>query len=344
MSLKRRLFERLMRLPLTKRGLASIRWRSGLDADLAGIGSRIEAEELRSRTEVEELRSRLEGIEQTVTASSEQLPSRIEWNETVRAASVWAALLFGSNWSALAPLAAEPTISIVLATRNRATRLRRAIESVLAQSYPEWELIVVDDASTDDTPSVVESVEDARVRLVQSSGSGAARARNVGLREASGSIVAFLDDDNLMAPGWLRAIAVALQERPELNAVYGAQLRSGERVVPGGPFLLFEMPFDWPLLLERNFIDLGVVAHRHGLEGLSFDEDLSRLIDWDYVVTLAGRFGIEPLPVVASFYTTDAPSRITDSRSVEREVAQLQRRFQRAFGREAHAAHDSSAE
>jgi hypothetical protein len=314
-----------MRLPLTRRALASIRWRSGLDADLAGIGSRIEEDAVRSRREVEALRSRVDAIEQTLTASSEQL----------RSTTVWAELLFGSNWSALAPLASEPTITIVLATRNRATLLRRAIESVLAQTHREWELIVVDDASTDDTLTVIKSIRDPRVRLVQGDGSGAAWARNVGLREASGSIVAFLDDDNVMAPGWLRAVAVAFQERPELSAVYGAQLRCGERVASCKPFLLFVTPFDWALLLERNYIDLGVVAHRNGLDGLSFDEELSRLIDWDYVVKLAGRFGIEALPVVASFYTTDAPSRITDSRTVEREIAQLQHRFQRAFGSEA---------
>ena len=77
----------------------------------------------------------------------------------------------------------------------------------------------------------------------------------------------------------------------------------------------FVTPFDWTLLIERNFIDLGVVAHRNGLEGLAFDEELPQgLEDWDYNVKLAARYGIEPLPVLASFYTTDAPSRITGSR------------------------------
>jgi hypothetical protein len=322
-----------MRLALVKRALASIRWRSGLDADLAGIASRIEEEERRSRAEGRDLSSRIVEIEETARASAEYLRSRIEENEqTTRPATVWAEILFRSNWCALAPLSAEPTISIVLATRNRSTLLRRAIESVLAQTYTAWELIVVDDASTDDTPSVIANLGDDRIRLVESDGSGAGRARNVGLNEASGPIVAFLDDDNVMAPGWLRAVTVAFQERSDLNAVYGAQLRAGERVVPSGPTLFFVTPFDWALLIERNFIDLGVVAHRNGLEGLAFDEELSRLIDWDYVVTLAGRFGIEPLPVLASFYTTDAPSRITDSRSIERETAQLQRRFRTAFG------------
>jgi Glycosyl transferase family 2 len=319
---------------LAERAFASIRWRSGLDADLVGLRSRVELDALRSRTETEELRSRIEAGELKSRGEAAELRAKIdELEHKTDVATLWAEITFRSEWSVLAPLIAEPTISVVLATRNRSPLLRRAIQSVLAQTYPRWELIVVNDASTDDTPSVIEAVNDERVRMIDSDGSGASRALNLGLREASGSIVAFLDDDNLMAPGWLRAATVAFQEQPDLNAVYGAQLRSREAGSPGEASLLFVSPFDWERLIEGNFIDLGAVAHRHKLEGLSFDEELRRLNDWDYVVALAGRFGIEPLPVVASFYTTTAPSRMTHgSGSVEAEVADLRRRFRDAFG------------
>ena len=105
-SVQRRLFERLMRLTLAQRALASIRWRSGLDADLAGIVSRIEAEELSSRAEVEALSSRIVAqskiaeIEQMAWASAEELRSKIEAERgRSRPASFWAEILFHSNWS-----------------------------------------------------------------------------------------------------------------------------------------------------------------------------------------------------------------------------------------------------
>jgi hypothetical protein len=306
------------------------------------VRSRTEAGELRSRMdgieekvriEAEELRAKIEGVEENVTIGAEEFGSKIEAIEqAVIPATVWAEILLRSNWSALTPISAEPTISILLVTRNRAPLLRRAVESVLAQTYRRWELVVVNDSSTDETKLVIEAVQDRRVRLIDSDGSGAAHALNLGLSEASGSVVAFLDDDNLMAPGWLRAVAVALQERPELSAVYGAQLRSSERHVPAEAFLLFVSPFDWGRLVQGNFIDIGVVAHRNALQGLSFDEELGHLYDWDYVVALAHRFGIEPLPVVASFYTTAAPNRASLGSSAQREVAMLRRRFREAYG------------
>jgi glycosyltransferase involved in cell wall biosynthesis len=404
--LGRRLLDRLLRRPLPRRFFTSVRWRSGLDADLQDHAerldrlaaaldvSRVHAETAEARLDAEArriehalgaqlatldtagrellargdtLESRLTAVESSLVAAgsrvaaleirqadadharaqsgqrldelaamvrdaSADLGTRLDsLGQTVKSASVWAEIVFRSAWSALAPLTDELTVSVILPTRNRAALLRQAVASVVAQTYPRWELVVVNDASTDNTASVMESFADHRVRVVDSDGSGAGRARNVGLRAASGSMIAFLDDDNLMAPGWLRAVVVAFQERPDLHAVYGAQLRASERTSPNEASLLFLPQFDWESLLQGNFIDLGVVAHRAGLPGLRFDESLPRLIDWDYIVMLAGHFGIEPLPVLASFYTTDAPMRVSDRGSYERIAKVLRRRFRDAF-------------
>jgi hypothetical protein len=372
----------MLRRPLPRRFFASVRWRSGLDADLEQLRSRattLEATDARLAADLRQaaetvsghlarLRERIAGLEEAIAsldarsldvearqtaADAEQgrLGRRLDevgnlldgesarltvrMNHLLREmqpAKVWADILFSSTWSSLAPLTAEPRISIVLPTRNRPALLRRAVRSVLVQTYPWWELIVVNDAGTRDAAAIVEEIDDHRVRLIDANGSGAGHARNAALLEASGSIVAFLDDDNLMAPGWLRAVAVAFQDRPDLNALYGAQLRCGESTSAGERFLLFVSPFDWPRLIQGNFIDLGVVAHRKGLEGIAFDESLTRLIDWDYVVQLASRFGIEPLPVVASFYTTDAPMRISERETFEEHAEVLRRRFRETFG------------
>jgi Glycosyl transferase family 2 len=290
-----------------QRAFAAVRRRSGVDADLDQLKSRIEDASLR----IHEASSRIDEARLGSMTEAADLRSMVQaTDETLKPAAAWAELLFGVSWARLAPLSEEPLVSVVLPTSNRSTLVRRAIESVFAQTYPKWELIVVNDGSTDNTQSVIEELRDDRVRPITGDGSGAAHARNIGLREAAGSIITFLDDDNLMAPDWLRAVVVTFERRSDLNAVYGAQLRSRERHVAGDPFLMFEAPFDFEHLMEINFIDLGTVAHRSGLQGLSFDESLTRLIDWDYVVRLADRFGIEPLPVVAGLYTTDAPMRI----------------------------------
>ncbi len=100
-----------------------------------------------------------------------------------------------------------PRFSIVLNTYNRAELLPRAIESLLAQSYQDMELVVVDDGSTDDTQAVVGAFTDPRVRSVRRENGGLAAARNTGLASASGEFVAFMDDDDVVVDSWLDAFA-----------------------------------------------------------------------------------------------------------------------------------------
>ena len=93
--------------------------------------------------------------------------------------------------------AANPKVSVVITTYNRAALLPRAIRSVLAQTYEDYELIIVDDCSTDDTPEVVQRFADSRIRAVRHSDNrGQSAAVNTGIRLARGEYIAFLDDDD----------------------------------------------------------------------------------------------------------------------------------------------------
>lgn len=119
-----------------------------------------------------------------------------------------------------------PTFSIVMPAYNAAVSVARAIESVRAQSITTWELIVVDDCSTDDTAAVVtrllHDVADSRIRLVrQPTNSGVAVARNVGVEQARGVFVTFLDSDDEYLPAHLATMADAFG--PEVDAVVGGR-------------------------------------------------------------------------------------------------------------------------
>src|SRR5215211_4680469 len=98
----------------------------------------------------------------------------------------------GSN-GASRPAAGSPRVSVVIATWNRSNYLRLAIESVLRQSFRSFEVLVVDDGSTDDTAEVVRAFG-APVRLIQQRNQGRSTARNAGIREARGDLIALLDD------------------------------------------------------------------------------------------------------------------------------------------------------
>ena len=114
------------------------------------------------------------------------------------------------------------TVSVIIPTRNRAAVLGEAIECVLAQTYQDWELIVVDDGSTDNTAEVIKqySAHDARIRSAQQVHRGAAEARNRGIGLARGSLIAFLDDDDRWVKEKLAVQCRFLRDCPDVDWVY----------------------------------------------------------------------------------------------------------------------------
>lgn len=111
-------------------------------------------------------------------------------------------------------------VSVMMPAYNAEAYIGPAIESLLAQRYPHWELIVVNDGSTDGTAAVVERFCDPRIRLIQQANGGEAVARNVALRQMQGEFVAFLDADDLYRPEHLAATVGYLHTHPADDGVY----------------------------------------------------------------------------------------------------------------------------
>lgn len=120
----------------------------------------------------------------------------------------------------------SPRISVVLPTHDRPDLLAEAIESVRAQTHGNWQLIVVDDAST--PPAAVP--DDARIEIIRNASScGGAQSKNIGARHATGDLLAFLDDDDLYAPTYLERASAALSENSEIDVVFMGVSWFGER-------------------------------------------------------------------------------------------------------------------
>jgi glycosyltransferase involved in cell wall biosynthesis len=109
-------------------------------------------------------------------------------------------------------------ISIIMPAYNAAGFIAEAIDSVLAQTFDRWELIVIDDGSTDDTRSIVMSYmsRDRRIRLIQNNHGGVSQARNTGIKEAKYPWVALLDADDIFLPDRLQKQIDAMQQHPEV--------------------------------------------------------------------------------------------------------------------------------
>jgi glycosyltransferase involved in cell wall biosynthesis len=122
-----------------------------------------------------------------------------------------------------------PKISVVLTTHNRKPLLSRAIESVIAQEEPDFELVVVDDCSTDDTRQYLSSLTDTRLRVVRPPcNSGPSAARNLGISEAAADIVALMDDDDVYLPGRLSVPLAIFSREPDVVGI----LSSAHRIIP----------------------------------------------------------------------------------------------------------------
>ncbi|MCA9921165.1 MAG: glycosyltransferase [Anaerolineales bacterium] len=114
-----------------------------------------------------------------------------------------------------------PTISVITPTYNRAHLIRESIDSVLQQTFTDFEHIVIDDGSTDETEAVIKQIDDPRLKYIKRENGGASAARNTGLQAATGEWVAFLDSDDLYLPNRLALQMAKGQEVPDAGLVFG---------------------------------------------------------------------------------------------------------------------------
>jgi hypothetical protein len=239
-----------------------------------------------------------------------------------------------SNWVEHACLETTPLVSVIMPTYNRSRVLSRAIESVQAQLYPHWELVVTDDGSTDETPALLDKLRSNlgadRLKVIRTSRGGVCTARNRALASANGAFIVYLDDDNVMHPLWIKAVVWAFSQRPEVDVLYGGLVVDDMRRMNGGgsgdlpAYYLY--PFDRNRLLKDNLADIGQIAHRRGLAEARFDETLGGLGDWDLLLRLTRDKEPLVIPVLACLYSTSATDRLSVDPSFQVEAAHVRQR------------------
>ena len=204
--------------------------------------------------------------------------------------------------------AAPNLVSVIMPAYNGGRYLAQAIESLFAQTYADWELVFVDDGSTDDTAAIAQSYTDPRIRYTYQANAGQAAALNRGLDLARGEFITTLDADDWLTSDSLEARVEKLQSDPELAAVYG----DGFFCTPEGKqikrfrSLLPELPEGdvYPDLISTPFFGTGagIMQRRSALErfGIRYDSSIFWCQDYDFYLRLAevGQFGRVDVPVV----------------------------------------------
>lgn len=110
-------------------------------------------------------------------------------------------------------------ISVIIPLYNKAEIVARSIQSVLSQSYKDFELIVVDDGSTDDSYDIVENIHDSRIRLIHQENGGPSKARNTGVHYAKGDWIVFLDADDELLPGTLKRYSITINKQNNADII-----------------------------------------------------------------------------------------------------------------------------
>ena len=220
-----------------------------------------------------------------------------------------------------------PTVSVILPVYNRSRMLADASRSVLGQSYRDLELIIVDDASTEDLRPVVEALDDPRVRYIRlEQNGGASVARNAGLQMARGAFIAFQDSDDLWLPGKLQMqMELMASLPPEFGVVANSKIIYGQGKKPGdygsGRVALLPPPAGI-LKPEEDQVRKFLVENRISLQNTLFRRDCYPTLvwfdagtranaDWAFSSSLAQHTRIHesPEPVVVAFASGDSISK-----------------------------------
>ena len=204
-----------------------------------------------------------------------------------------------------------PKISIVIPAFNAASFLGQTIASVSAQSFDDFEIIVVDDGSTDATAEIARTA-DSRVRVVQQHNQGIAVARNVGLSKCLGEWIAFLDHDDIWHPHKLKVQTEVLERDSGCGIVYGEFLRwnpltppqfldeplESRHIVPGLSGFIF------PQLIQTNWVLLSTAVVRRSVFDAvgGFDPAMPPADDWDLMLRAAEHFRFVKLAQPLALY------------------------------------------
>lgn len=180
-------------------------------------------------------------------------------------------------------------ISVVMPTYNRANLLDLSVLSVLNQTLSDFELLIVDDGSTDHTRDKVLSFHDKRIKYVYKTNSGVAAARNVGLNVAQGEYIAFLDDDDCWPNNYLEKMVNLLQRSSEYGLVYCRyKIITGGKVVKMTDSNLCRSGHMTVNLFRNSFIlPSTCLIAKHALGEIRFDEALENAEDSDFFLRLS---------------------------------------------------------
>lgn len=193
----------------------------------------------------------------------------------------------------------QPLVSIIIPTYNKEEYIKKALESVLNQTYKEIEVIVIDDGSIDNTQEIVKSFNNTRIIYIWQENKGAAAARNTGIKKAQGKYIAFLDSDDLWLKEKLEKQVRFLEENPEMGLLgTGCYQINYKREIMGKKIFPTKNKVLQGILIKYNpFIQSSVMVRKEVFDKIdSYDESFSQSEDYELWLRIAKYYKIANLP------------------------------------------------
>ncbi len=219
----------------------------------------------------------------------------------------------------------EPIVSIIVPCYNYGKYIPEALQSIAGQTFTDWECIIVNDGSTDNSQSVIESFisGDARFSLINISNSGVSVARNTGVAHSKGKYIFPLDADNKMFPDCIGRCLEEFQKNPAIRLVYSeAELFGAENGLWNLP------PFDYKTMLKYNMIDNSCLFLRQDFDrvGGYRTNMVHGLEDWDFFIALLHGYGPDQIVKIGEplyYYRVNTSGRRMTVASNGRQKAML---------------------
>ena len=151
-------------------------------------------------------------------------------------------------------------ISVVIPLYNKATYISRTLSSAMMQTFRDFEIVVVDDGSTDDSAAVVESLDISCLRLIKQENAGVSAARNRGIEEAKGEFIAFLDADDVWKPNYLKTQMSLVEKYPQCD-VFATNYEFCDKKGKVTPTIIRKLPFDGEDGELENYFEVSSCSH-----------------------------------------------------------------------------------
>lgn len=205
-----------------------------------------------------------------------------------------------------------PLISAIVPLYNGERTIRETIESVLNQTFSDFELIIINDGSQDSSLDIVSDISDRRLKVLSYTNAGVNASRNRGICQSSGDFVAFLDADDLWTPDKLASQLKALQENPQASVAYSwtDYIDESSHFLRRGTYLTFNGNV-YENLLMINFLENGsnpLIRRQALIEVGGFEESLTYAEDWDMWLRLAAKYDFIGVPSPQILYRVSAHS------------------------------------